>query len=185
MITRYTGGGPLATSPRSPWLEFAADAYLDERHRNWALAEELGDVIYVCARGVVLVHRERAEHIARVLGPPREGARLVQPVLLSAPEPVRLPAPPAPASASERQPLVASTGFSRHRDMLGWLGISAGAAVFVAALAVPLDDAALVMALALAVRGGRVIRDPGTLSVTVPAAQRGQEEHHAHRPGGR
>ena len=42
--------------------------------------------------------------------------------------------------------------------MLRWLGILAGAAVFVAALAVPLDDPALVVALMLAVRGGRLIR---------------------------
>jgi hypothetical protein len=50
----------------------------------------------------------------------------------------------------------------------------AGSVVFVAALAVPLDDPALVLALMLVLRGGRLIRDPGTLSVTVPAQQRGQ-----------
>jgi hypothetical protein len=38
---------------------------------------------------------------------------------------------------------------------LGWLDIVAGAAVFVAALAVPLDGPALVVALMLAARGGR------------------------------
>jgi len=38
----------------------------------------------------------------------------------------------------------------------GWLGILADAAVFVAALAVPLDDPALLLALVLALRGGRV-----------------------------
>ena len=40
---------------------------------------------------------------------------------------------------------------------MGWLGIVAGAAVFVAALAVPLDDAALVLALGLKLRGGLLI----------------------------
>ena len=44
------------------------DQYLDQRHRNWALAEEFGDVIFDYERGVVLVHRVRAEHIARALG---------------------------------------------------------------------------------------------------------------------
>ena len=41
----------------------------------------------------------------------------------------------------------------------GWLGIVAGAAVFIVALAVPLDDAALLLALALALRGGRQALD--------------------------
>jgi len=38
-----------------------------------------------------------------------------------------------------------------------WLGIVAGAAVFGAARAVPLDDPALVAALMLGLRGGRLI----------------------------
>jgi hypothetical protein len=61
---------PTATTIRSmgPWLQIATNAYVDHRHRNWVLAEELGDVIFVLARGVVLVHRQRAEHIARALG---------------------------------------------------------------------------------------------------------------------
>jgi hypothetical protein len=177
----------LATSPRGRWLEFAADAYLDNRHRNWVLAEEVGDVVFVSARGVVLVHRERAEHVARALGARFEVMSLEPFATLPAPVPLRLPATPAPAPAAQlqpqRQPLVAGAGISR-RDVLGWLGIVAGAAVLVGALAVPLDDPALVVALMLVLRGGRLIRDPGTLSVTVPAEQRGQEEHHAHHPGG-
>jgi hypothetical protein len=43
---------------------------------------------------------------------------------------------------------------STRRAACGWLGIAAGAAVFVAALALSLDDPALVLALMLAVRGG-------------------------------
>ena len=144
----------VATSPRAPWLEFAADAYLDERHGNWALAEELGDVIYVSARSVVLVHRERAEHIARALGARVEVVPLEPVATLPVPAPLRRPAPPTPAPAVQHQPLVASTGISRRRDVLGWLGIVAGAAVFVAALAVPLDDPALVMALAVGCAAG-------------------------------
>jgi hypothetical protein len=60
----------LTTSIRSAgeWYEVSTDAHLDQRHRNWALSEEMGDVIFVAARGVVLVHRHRAEHIARALG---------------------------------------------------------------------------------------------------------------------
>jgi hypothetical protein len=41
----------------------------------------------------------------------------------------------------------------------GWLGIVAGAAVFVAALAVPLDDPALVVALVIGLRASRKILD--------------------------
>ena len=52
---------------------------------------------------------------------------------------------------------------SRSRDLGGWLGILAGAAVFVAALAVPLDDAALLLALVLALRGGRLALDSETV----------------------
>jgi hypothetical protein len=136
------------------WLEFAADIYLDQRHRNWVLSEESGDVVFVPARGVVLVHRERAEHVAAALGAAAEIAALPQqPVPLPAPDPVRL----IPARAPELPPLAADAGISR--SVLGWLGIVAGAAVFVAALAVPLDDPALVMALVIGVRGGRLILD--------------------------
>jgi hypothetical protein len=48
---------------------------------------------------------------------------------------------------------------SRWRNILGWLGIVAGAVVFVAALALSLDDPALVVALAIELRGGRLILD--------------------------
>jgi hypothetical protein len=65
--------------------------------------------------------------------------------------------PPAPAPAPWAEPLAPGAGISRRRDLLGWLGIVAGAAVFVAALAVPLDDPALVVALAVGLRGGRLI----------------------------
>ena len=47
----------------------------------------------------------------------------------------------------------------RSRDIWGWLGIVAGTVVFVAALAVPLDDPALLLALVLALRGGRLALD--------------------------
>jgi hypothetical protein len=46
---------------------------------------------------------------------------------------------------------------SRWRDACGWLGIAAGAVVFVGALALLLDDPALVVALMLGLRGGRAI----------------------------
>jgi hypothetical protein len=57
------------------------------------------------------------------------------------------------------RPLVIKRSSTRRRDIVGWLGIVAGASVFVAALAVPLDDPALLLALVLALRGGRVILD--------------------------
>jgi hypothetical protein len=31
----------------SEWYEFLTNTYLDQRHRNWALSEEMGDVIFV------------------------------------------------------------------------------------------------------------------------------------------
>ena len=48
---------------------------------------------------------------------------------------------------------------ARGRDIAGWLGILAGAAVFVAALTVPLEDPALLLASAIVVRGARLILD--------------------------
>jgi hypothetical protein len=140
----------------SEWHEVGADTYLDHRHRNWVLAEELGDVVFVAARGIVLVHRERAEHIARALGGRGEVMPLQLVATLPLAAPLRLPATPAPAPTPGLQELAAGTG-GRRRDVLGWLGIMAGAAVFIAALAVPLDDAALVLALMLKLRAARLI----------------------------
>jgi hypothetical protein len=134
---------------RDTWAEFAADAYLDARHRNWILSEEFGDVLFVAARGVVLVHRERAQHIAEALGAGRDVARLEGPV----PEPMCLPARCAAGPA--RPSVVAVT--SRWPEMLGTLGILLGAAVLVAALAVPLNDAGLVLGCAVVLRGGPTI----------------------------
>jgi hypothetical protein len=138
-------------SRANEWCEIAADRYMDERHRNWELAEEFGDVEFVLERGVVLVHRVRAEHIARALG-----------VYPEAPA----PAPPRPArmrltrtSAPAPLPMVEPKATSRWRDVRGWLVILAGAAVFVAALTVPLGDPALVVALAMGLRGGRLVLD--------------------------
>jgi hypothetical protein len=162
----------------SEWLEFPVDVYLDARHRNWVLAEETGDVVFVAARGVVLVHRHRAEHVANALAAvARE--RITSPT----PSPV-LATPPATSTCRRAQAqTMTARSSSGRRDVLAWLGIVAGAAVYVAALAFPLDDPALVVALMLMLRGGRLIRAPGTLAVAVPADQRGQEEHHAYRPG--
>jgi len=50
--------------------------------------------------------------------------------------------------------VVETKAASRWRDIVGWLGIMAGAAVFVAALAVPFDDAGLAISFALVLRGG-------------------------------
>src|SRR5262245_35567112 len=46
---------------------------------------------------------------------------------------------------------------SPWRDLCAWLGILAGAAVFVAALAIPLDDPALVVALGMGLRASRLL----------------------------
>jgi hypothetical protein len=36
------------------WLRLAADAYLDHRHRNWVLSEEMGDVRFVPEAALLL-----------------------------------------------------------------------------------------------------------------------------------
>lgn len=110
------------------------------RYRNWVISEDQGDVLFVPESHVVLVHRVSAEHIVRALG--------------------AVPLAPAPRPCGNPHVPVADTATtSRWREIYGWLGIVAGAAVLVAALAVPLDDPALVVALMLAVRGGQTIFD--------------------------
>jgi hypothetical protein len=64
----------------------------------------------------------------------------------------RLPPP-------QHRPLITELRSTRWRDIVGWLGIVAGAAVFVAALAVPLDDPALLGASMLVFRSGRMLVD--------------------------
>jgi hypothetical protein len=116
----------------------------------------MGDERFVPEAGVVLVHRVRAEHIVRALGPAASvGVLATAP---PAPEPVRLTASTVAGPVREARSM-AVNGVNRWRDIWGWLGIVAAACVFVAALATPLDDPALVMALMLAVRGGRMILD--------------------------
>jgi hypothetical protein len=61
------------------WCEVPTNTYLDHRYQNWLLAEEFGDVVFVPARGVVLVHRERAEHITRELGIVARDAKVFAP----------------------------------------------------------------------------------------------------------
>ena len=106
-------------------------------------------MIFISARGVVLVHRERAEHIARALGHGAAGlveAAVALPVSVG---PTRVPA----SSVVHRQTTAALT-LTRWRTACGWLGIAAGTAVFVGALMVPFEDPALVIALMLALRSG-------------------------------
>jgi hypothetical protein len=138
----------------SEWLEIATDVYLDHRHRNWVLAEELGDVVFVAEREVVLVHRVRAEHIARALG--HDAGVAVLEHAFAEPTPV----PRVALQATGTEPtVVLDKASSRWRTACGWLGIVAGAAGFVAALALRLDDPALVVAVSLVMRGGRLILD--------------------------
>jgi len=141
------------------WLQISADAYLDNRHRNWILSEEMGDVRFVSEADVVLVHWVRAEHVAQTLAAVAMPAEVIalRPLIS---ERIRQLAPLATPPVCAAQLLAVETKpANRWRDIWGWLGIVAGAAVFVAALAVPLDDAALVVAFALALRGGRVVLD--------------------------
>jgi hypothetical protein len=80
-----------------------------------------GDVVFIAARGVVLVHRERAEHIARLLGWRPEAMVREQACAL----PARTSAPvrrPTPLQVPEAEPRPRS---SRWRAACG-LGIVAG-----------------------------------------------------------
>jgi hypothetical protein len=138
------------------WCEVPTNTYLDHRYPNWLLAEEFGDVVFVPARGVVLVHRERAEHIARELGIVARDAKVFAPPPRLQPAPLPRPRAVAPLHRVPVAP-ISSHAPSRWSDVRGWAGLAAGAAVFVTALVVPLDDPALVVALMIAVRGGRVI----------------------------
>lgn len=142
------------------WLKVPLDLYLDQRHPNWVLAEEFGDVKF--SGEVVFVHRERAEHVARTLLGGREVLMLEAALALPArtpPQPLRLPAPPAAGPARESQSLAAETGTSRWRGIWGWFVFLAGAAMLLATLVVPFDDAGLMMAAALVMRGGLTILD--------------------------
>jgi hypothetical protein len=65
----------------------------------------------------------------------------------------------AAAPTRESRSLPPRTSASGRRDIRGWLGIGAGAAVFVAALVLQLDDPVLIVALMLTLRGGRTILD--------------------------
>lgn len=139
----------------SKWLQFAAAAYLDHRHRNWLTSEALGDVLFMPEADTVLVHRERAEHIAQTLFGGRDVLVLEDALALPARTGTNVRRQPP----SQPQPLVIERGSARWRDILGWIGIVAGAAMFVTALVVPLDDPALVVALAMGLRGGRLVLD--------------------------
>jgi hypothetical protein len=86
----------------------------------------MGDVIFVAARDVVLVHHDRAEHIARALG--------WRPESMVREQMAALPAmPPRPRQAprtAARAPVVIMKTASWWRAACGWLGVVAGAMVF-------------------------------------------------------
>jgi hypothetical protein len=139
----------------SDWERFAADLYLDRRYRNWVLSEEMGDVRFLPEAGIVMVHRVRAEHIVREL--------LANPRLVGVPAARRLSITTRPVSPPlMRRATVSSTPraiapLSRWRIFTGGLGLGTAMAVFVATLAIRLDDAALLLALSLFLWGGRLI----------------------------
>ena len=147
----------------SDWERFATDVYHERRYRNWTISEEMGDVRFLPEVGVVMVHRVRAEHIVRELRP------LVVSRPIAAQPPRRLPVTTWPERVStpivvvRRAPLPtpprAVVPLSRWRIFTGWLGLGTATAVFVAALAIRLDDAALLLALSLFLWGGRLILD--------------------------
>jgi hypothetical protein len=134
------------------WREFSSDLYLERRHRNWVLAEDLGDVVFISVRDVGLVHRERAEHIAAALRDRDEGVSRDQFRSRRVPSPVRIYRRSATTTIPPAEPL-------RREEVFGWFGVVAGVAVLVMALAVLLDDAGLGLAAALVLRGGRLILD--------------------------
>jgi hypothetical protein len=76
---------------------------------------------------------------------------------------VRRVPPPQP------QPLIIEPGLFRLHEILGWIAIVAGAAVFVAALTVPVDDPALLLVPAVLLRAGWLIFDSDRHRARVPA----------------
>src|SRR5262245_27183458 len=88
LTTLLRGTVPAGTE----WARFPGDAYLDHRYQNWILAEDMGDVLFVPDARVVLVHRERAEHIVRALGVYEQAPASAPP----RPTRMRRPLPPTP-----------------------------------------------------------------------------------------
>jgi hypothetical protein len=136
------------------WERVAADVYLDRRYRNWIINEEMGDVRFLPDVGIVMVHRVRAEHIVREL--------LANPRPVGIPATRRLSITTRPVGSLVRHvtvsvPPQAIAPLSRWRIFTGWLGLGTATAVFVATLAIRLDDAALLLALSLFLWGGRLI----------------------------
>jgi hypothetical protein len=145
-----------------------ADVYLDHQRLSWALAEQRGNIRCRTAADIVLVHHQRrAPHVAEALLGGRDVVVLDVVVLKEAlalpartpPEPLHLPPSPTAGPSRESRALSAGTRTSRSREIWGWLGLTAGVAVLVTALAVPLNDSGLALAAALVLRGGRMILD--------------------------
>jgi hypothetical protein len=161
----------------SHWERFSADVYLDRRYRNWIISEEMGDVRFLPEVGVVMVHRVRAEHIVRELlvsSPVGAQASRGLPVTT---RPEHVSPPMVLVRRTVPTPARALAPPSRWRIFTGWLGLGTATAVFVAALAVRLDDAALLLALSLFVWGGRLILDDAPL----PSAGAERTKGAAHR----
>ena len=91
---------------------------------------------------LVLVHRIRAEPVARTLSA-TAAAPVHRPIALTLTQP---------------HAVVISVTI-RRRDLLGLLGIVAGTAAPVATITVPFNDAALAIAVALVMRGGLTVLD--------------------------
>ena len=97
------------------WLTVPTNTYLDHRHRNWVVAEEMDDVRFDAERGVALVHRERAEHIVRTLLGGRDVLLLEDALALPARSSVRAMRVPLP----QPQPPVMERSSTRWRDIVG------------------------------------------------------------------
>jgi hypothetical protein len=167
------------TRTMSDWERFSAEVYHERRYRNWIISEEMGDVRFLPEVGVVMVHRVRAEHIVREL------LTNGQPVRAPAPRRVsiatRAPGPPVTAAGRSADAIPVSirqtaararaqearaqkaTPISRARIVTGSLGLGTAAGVFIAALAIRLDDSALLLALSLFLWAGRLILEDGPI----------------------
>ena len=71
-------------------------------------------MIFISARGVVLVHRQRAEHIARALGAPPPDAAVPEPALAL---PVRTPSQPASPRVAARTRCLGSSVLARVKRL--------------------------------------------------------------------
>jgi hypothetical protein len=103
------------------WLEFPVDQYLVQRHPNWVLAEEFGDVRF--SGETVFVNRERAEHIAQMLLGGRDALVLEDALALPARTGVGVARVQAPQPRRSSSSAIAPAGATSSAGSPSWLAL--------------------------------------------------------------